>query len=1249
MSPTDGSATNDATPTVTLSYLSVDGTGIDSDSLLLRFGGILRYMACNFGETGADCTPFEPLDDGLWPITAEISDLSGRSSKQVGIELLVDTGSPSITLDGPLDGLLTNDPAVRFTGSVDEVVELFLDGDPVALDGDLRFDHPATLVEGSQVRRLTARDAAGNTDEVARALTLDTLAPDSILVAGLRVVEGDADTLDVTGDAGTAESGATVTITNLRTGDTVQVVADGTGAFAASITGRDGDRLRFDVTDAVGNAGAAIELPSPFDVPPDPAEVATPLDPTVPTGFDDFLEFLWIGDDPIQVGVDLDALDRRRLAWVRGRVLDRDLAPVPGVVVEVLDEPALGSTRTRTDGSFDLAIHGGGPVVLDIARSDFLPVQREITTTWGGSIQLDDVVLTALDPIVTTVTAGSADAQIARGSEEIDDAGTRTATLVFQPGTTAEMVFADGSRSPLSTLDVRATEYTVGPTGERAMPASLPPTVGYTYAVELSVDQAIEAEAERVDFSTPVALYVENFLGFPVGDVVPLGSYDRREGRWIGSPNGRVVEVLSVDGGIASLDVDGSGMAANASTLADLGITDAERIELATLYAPGTELWRAPIPHFTPWDCNWPFGPPNDAVAPPGLEDPYDDWDPEDFEEEEEDDAEKEPHPCEEDGSVLECENQILRKAMSIVGTPFRLAYSSDRAEAHDASFFVRVPLTGATVPASVEKVVVQMSGIHGFRAETLDPAPNLTLDLQVDRTDLWGREVQGRAELSIRRGFQYALEYQQPADFASSWSRLPAGPYAMSPPGRPNAKITLYREERKSFEPIAVRRVGAWDARRAFGMGGWSLDVHHAYDPSTRTLYLGDGRERSAHQLGTVLSEGVGAGGAAGNHLDGVGPLETSLRARAVAIDAEGRVYFNDSDYPRIRRIGFNGLIETVAGDGTICGGGGAGRSLECGDGGPATDASLGAPMGLGFARDSSLIFADEALHCVRRVDPDGIITTVAGQCSAGGGGGGGEGGGEGGGIGRRKASAGGVPATSVVLDTPFDVAVQPDGSFYFSERLGDRVRYVGTDSTITTVVEVDGPTHLALSPVGVLYVAAIVEPKILRIGTDGTITTVAGTGVAGFTDDGEQASGSPILTPTGLAAMPDGGLYFGEVVFNPFTFLHEGRIRWISPGGRLHTFAGGGAGGVPLVGGPASTAALGFVDGMVELPSGEMAFVDSQDRRIWLAGRPEKPEPGSEIQIAAQGGGLLYIFDVDGRHLRTVDTYTNVVLLRF
>src|SRR4030095_16326711 len=162
---------------------------------------------------------------------------------------------------------------------------------------------------------------------------------------------------------------------------------------------------------------------------------------------------------------------------------------------------------------------------------------------------------------------------------------------MFFQGTTAEMVLPDGSAQALENLQVRATEFTIGPTGPAAMPAALPANSGYTYAVEFTVDDALATAAQDVRFSRPVIHYVENFLNFPVGTIVPVGFYDRQKAVWIPSDNGRVIQSLNINNGLAELDRDGSGMAADAGALAQLNITEAERQRLATLHPSSQNLW----------------------------------------------------------------------------------------------------------------------------------------------------------------------------------------------------------------------------------------------------------------------------------------------------------------------------------------------------------------------------------------------------------------------------------------------------------------------------------------------------------------------------------------------------------------------------------------------------------------------------------------------------------------------------------
>src|SRR5213075_1068286 len=75
----------------------------------------------------------------------------------------------------------------------------------------------------------------------------------------------------------------------------------------------------------------------------------------------------------------------------------------------------------------------------------------------------------------------------------------------------------------------------------------------------------------------------------------------RTRAAWIPSHNWRVVQIVSVTGGLANLDITGDGVADDATSL---GVNDAERQRLALLYTTGQKLWRIPVMHFTPWDAN---------------------------------------------------------------------------------------------------------------------------------------------------------------------------------------------------------------------------------------------------------------------------------------------------------------------------------------------------------------------------------------------------------------------------------------------------------------------------------------------------------------------------------------------------------------------------------------------------------------------------------------------------------------------
>ncbi len=939
--------------------------------------------------------------------------------------------------------------------------------------------------------------------------------------------------------------------------------------------------------------------PPPTALPPDPADVAPPPARGVATDLADSTEFLWSGPAPVQTGVAPGAIDRARVAVLRGRVVERAGEALAGVRVSVAGEPATGSTLTRADGAWDLAVNGGRTVVVAFERDGFLPTRRALSVPAREFFHAPVVALVAPDGAATRVEPGAERLQVARGSVVEDAAGRRRSTLLFPPGTTARARAADGTLRPLPSLTVRATEYTVGDRGPAAMPDRLPPTSAYTYAVELGVD---EAEGDQVELSAPVHHYVENFLGFPVGGIVPVGWYDREKAAWVPSENGRVVAVLAVEGGAAVLDVDGSGRPAGPDALAALGVSEDEARALGAAYAPGQSLWRVPIPHFTPWDCNWPYAPPPDAVRPAPPPPPYPDY---------------EPDPDDECGSAIEVQNQVLGHAVPLAGTPFSLCYRSDRVPGRSAERECDIPVTGPEVPASLKAVELEVSIAGQRHAWTLPPAPSLSQPFAWDGRDAYGRALAGSHPARVRVGYVYDAVYQEPAAWERSFAQFSGVPMTSTPT---RESLTLWQE--------SVLTLGGWSAADA-GLGGWTLDVHHAYDPASRTVLLGGGGRRRGERLAFTISTVAGGNGPGFSGDGGPAAAARLQRPTGAAIAADGSLYVADTGNQRIRRVAPDGTIATIAG----------GRVGSSGDGGPAALALLSDPDDLGIALDGSVYVSDQGNDRVRRIAPDGTITTIAGT-------------------GEPGFSGDGGHATRARLSGTTAVVCESDGTWYLCEHRNMRIRKVTPDGIITTVAgngeaadagdggpalraSFDEPVDVALLPDGSFLVADHNNHRIRRVAPDGTITTVAGTGRRGYDGDGGPAAEARLRNPTDVVAAPDGTWYIADG--------NNHAIRRVAPDGTITTVAGTGRRGYSGDGGPATAAELSYPSEIVVAPDGCLYVADADNHAIRRIAPALAALAGGEATAPSADGAELYVFDARGRHLRTHDTLTGAIRWRF
>ncbi len=954
-----------------------------------------------------------------------------------------------------------------------------------------------------------------------------------------------------------------------------------------------------------------VEFEAPPEEPDEPEEPELPpLSETGVTPLDEATEFLYTGSDPLQTGVAPETIEPERVAVIRGVVRDVADDPLAHVEVTVPDHPELGATATDADGRFSMVVNGGGPMTVRFTHEGHLSVDRTVDVPWQDYVWADDVVMTALDPNDTEIDLSSplSPAQVARGSVETDVDGARQATLIFPVGTSAEMVMPNGTELPLDELTVRMTEYTVGENGERAMPADLPPASGYTYAAEYSVDEAMAAGAVEVRFDRPLANYTENFLDFPVGSEIPTGYYDRQREAWVSSPNGRVVEVLSETSGMADLDVTGTGQPATTGELNALGVTDEERAELADLYEPGASLWRVAIEHFTPWDHNWPWGPGEDAETPNRRLPPV----PPD-------------RSCTSGGSVIECENQILGEDLPLVGSEQLLHYRSDRVPGRAVARTVDIPLVGDSVPATLARIdlTVEIAG-QRFR-QSFEPAPDLDHAYTWDGRDGFGRRVNGAQIATIQIDYVYDLiQYLTPGSLSRAWARF-GFPWGSTP-----------RSRQFSFSQSMTTTLGGIEQTPS-DLGGWSLSSHHRYDPVGRVLYLGDGRRKSADNVGLVALRIAGQVGDPDESTGDGGPAREATIGYPEDLDVapDGSVYFTDSNNARIRRVAPDGTIDTVAGTGEF-----RDYGSPAGDGGPATEAELDYPYGIDVAPDGSVYFTD--WNRVRKIDSEGVITTVAGNEIDG----------------SDPAFAGdGGAATDAHFDLLDGVAVAADGSFYVVDYNNHRLRHVGTDGIVETIAgsgtpgfsgdggpaadaDLDSPEAVEIGLDGSVYVADAGNDRVRRIGTDGVIETVVGGGSGSVGVPGTESA----IDANGIAVARDGTLLLADAA-SVYQLNGDGVIRRLGGKPCSDPCPGDTRDGVL-----AQAADLGCP---VALASGqERGDIYLSDTCTHTVRRLEPALPdfdSTEIAIPSEDGSKLYEFDTTGTHLRTIDALTGGTLYSF
>ena len=258
-------------------------------------------------------------------------------------------------------------------------------------------------------------------------------------------------------------------------------------------------------------------------------------------------------EDLVPPDATIEGYDSNRFSLITGLVLDSSDLPIEDVSVAIHSHAEYGTATTDDQGRFNLPVEGGSTMTVVYQKAGLITSHRQVYVPWNDIAIADTVQLIAEDTASTTVAFdGNPDTVVTHRSTPVEDEfGSRCATMVFTGDNRAWRVDENGNDvQELSTITTRATEFAT----PESMPAKLPPNSAYTYCAELSVD-----EAERVRFDKPVVVWVDNFLGFEVGEIVPVGDYDRHRGVWVPEDNGVVVRLLDADGDgiVDALDADG--------------------------------------------------------------------------------------------------------------------------------------------------------------------------------------------------------------------------------------------------------------------------------------------------------------------------------------------------------------------------------------------------------------------------------------------------------------------------------------------------------------------------------------------------------------------------------------------------------------------------------------------------------------------------------------------------------------------
>jgi uncharacterized protein (TIGR03437 family) len=336
------------------------------------------------------------------------------------------------------------------------------------------------------------------------------------------------------------------------------------------------------------------------------------------------------------------------------------------------------------------------------------------------------------------------------------------------------------------------------------------------------------------------------------------------------------------------------------------------------------------------------------------------------------------------------------------------------------------------------------------------------------------------------------------------------------------------------------------------------------------------------------ILSDGtiITAAGGGTSLRDGVPATTAALTPLDLAFDSNGNLFVTDLAFYSVRKIGLDGTISRIAGNG---------NQSFAGDGGPPLSASFALPGGLYIDPSGNLYVSDRGAHRLRYIGAGtNVITTIAGN-------------------GRFRYSPDGGKAVESVLAEPDGMVIDSSGNVLFSDDLSNRVRKLSPNGILTTIAgtgdpgsagdngpatqaQLSEPSGLAQDSQGNLYIVDSTNARVRKLAPSGIITTIAGNGAIGFSGDGGPATQAQLGILTGVGVGPDGSVYIADP--------QNRRVRRVTAG-KITTFAGNGGASTTGDGGPASAAGTPYPFDVAVDKTG-VVYISDYDRirRVGLDG---------------------------------------------